>query len=367
MDSFGKATGAERVQSVYAFAALLLSLGAAVLAAVLHSASLGVQVFSTTLLAAVPASFFIALTRPAAVLERVLHSIGTVLCGGRGVKGLCRKSAFPLGDTDIFPAGETRMNGVKFYGDRDPELTIAYAASLMRANGGSLAPIFDQLLTARSGVRYTAQNMQYYGGGGIGGEVGGEPVLMGTLEFLKTMGVEIPDGVMVKQAVYVSIDGELSGLFAITYTRTKYAALGLQALAGNRRVRPVLIAQDFMLTDAFLKEKFGFAARRMAYPERAVRDELAKKTPADDAFCLALTTQAGLAPAAYAISGARALRTSWKLAIAVHVIGGLIGVLTMYALAFLGATALLTPVHVLLYQLVWMIPGLLTSLWARTM
>lgn len=367
MDHYNETTGAERAQNIYAFAALLLSVGAAAVAALLHSLSLGVQVLSTTLFATVPASFFIATSHPSAVLERRLHSIGTVLCGGKGVKGLRRKSVYALRDTDIFPAGETRMNGVKFYGDRDPELTIAYAAALMRACGGILAPIFDQLLTARSGARYPAENMQYYGNGGIGGEICGEPVLMGTLEFLKNMGVEIPDGIMVKQAVYISIDGELSGLFAVTYTRTKFAAAGLASLGGNRRVHPVLVAQDFMLTDAFLKEKFGFASRRMDFPDRATREALSAQTPPDDASCLALTTQEGLAPAAYAISGARALHAAWGLGIAVHIIGGVLGALIMLALAYLGQAELLTPVHVLLYQLVWMIPGWLASLWVRTM
>ena len=42
-------------------------------------------------------------------------------------------------------------------------------------------------------------------------------------------------------------------------------------------------------------------------------------------------------------------------------LGGILGMGIMVALAVLGATQLLTPVHVLLYQLVWMIPGLLIS------
>jgi predicted permease len=37
----------------------------------------------------------------------------------------------------------------------------------------------------------------------------------------------------------------------------------------------------------------------------------------------------------------------------------------MLALGFLGATYLLTPLNVLLYQLVWMIPGLLATNWTK--
>ncbi len=365
MDRAAETTTPEKVQNLCALLSLCASVAVAVLGGVMHSTSMGVQLLSTTLLVAVPASCFVALTRPMAVLERKLHSLGTVLCGWQGVKGLCSKGAYPLTDTDIFPAGSSKMNGVKFYGDRDPEETISYATALMHANGGSLAPIFDQLLASRNGIKYEAGNLQYYGNGGIGGEICGEPVLMGSLDFLKEMGVEIPEGVMVKQAVYVSIDGELSGLFAITYNRSKYSAVGLAALCTNRRVTPVVIAEDFMLTDGFLKEKFGINTRRMAFPSRADREALAEKKAGSEDAALALTTQEGLAPAAYAISAARSLRTAWKLGLAIQMLGGVLGVLIMAALAFLGATELLTPVHVLLYQLVWALPSLLVTFWTK--
>ena len=37
----------------------------------------------------------------------------------------------------------------------------------------------------------------------------------------------------------------------------------------------------------------------------------------------------------------------------------------MLALAYLGRTDLLTPANILLYQLVWAVPGLLVTEWTR--
>ena len=365
MDTYQETSGPEKVQNVYAVIALVASIGVAVAAGILHGLSMGVQIFSTTLLVAMPASFFIALSRPMAVLERRLHDVGTVLCGWKGVLGLSGKAVYPLNDQDLFPTGSVKMNGVKFYGDRDPETVIAYATALRHANGGSLAPIFDQLLASRNGIRYGAENLQFYGNGGIGGEINDEPVLMGTLAFLKEMGVEIPDGTMVQQAVYVSIDGDLSGLFAITYNRTKQAASGMATLCSSRRIRPVIIAKDFLLTADYLKEVFGLRPRRTAFPSHAESIALEAKQASPDAPALALTTRDGLASVAYAITGARALRTASRLGLTVHMMGGILGMLIMAALAVLGSTTLLTPVHILLYQLVWMIPGYIVTMWTR--
>ena len=365
MDTYQTTSGPEKVQNVYALVALLCSIAIAVCAGILHGVSLGVQMFSTTLLVAMPASFFIALTRPMAILERRLHKVGTVLCGWKGVLELSKKCLYPLNDTDLFPTGSVKMNGVKFYGNRTPETIIAYAAALMRVNDGGLAPIFEQLLNNRNGIRYAAENVQFYGNGGIGGEVNGESVLMGTMDFLKEMGVEIPDGIMVKQAVYVSVDGDLSGLFAITYNRSRQAASGMATLCSSRRIRPVIIAKDFVLTAPFLKEMFGLRPKRTVFPSHAESIALAAKQATPDAPVLALTTQEGLASVAYTITGSRALHTACRLGVTVHLMGGILGILIMAALAVLGAAALLTPIHILLYQLVWMIPGVIVTFWTR--
>ena len=47
-------------------------------------------------------------------------------------------------------------------------------------------------------------------------------------------------------------------------------------------------------------------------------------------------------------------------------VGGIVGIAMMGVLAALGATEYLTPVNMFLYQLLWMIPGLLVTGWTRS-
>jgi hypothetical protein len=47
-------------------------------------------------------------------------------------------------------------------------------------------------------------------------------------------------------------------------------------------------------------------------------------------------------------------------------IGGILGMLMMLVLAIIGATNLLTPANLFLYELVWMVPGLLITEWTRS-
>jgi len=365
MDTYNAPSGPEKTMSVYALVVLLVSLCIGIAGSLFYNVELGIQAFAAALLVAVPATAYITLTRPMAVLERRLHKLGTVLCGWQGVKGLSGSAVFPLEDADLFPSGSIKLNGVKFYGQRDPAEVVSYAAALMNLCGGSIAPLFSQLLESRNGYHYDAENLHSYPGG-IGAEVNEEAVLAGTLQFMQDMGVDMPEGTRVNQAIYVAIDGSLSGVFAISYSKSKSASHGLNTLCAYRGLTPVMTGGDFMLTESFLHSKFGVNTRRMEFPEQAIRQELLQKQPEENARALAMTTRDGLSGFAFAVTGARALRSASIAGVVVHMLGGILGLVIMLVLALVGAEALLTPANVLLYDLIWMIPGLLITEWTRS-
>lgn len=365
MDNYQKDSTPQRVMNWYALASLLLSLGIGAAAYVLGADWITViQVISVCLLAAVPATAFITLSRPMNILEKRLHKLGSVICGWPGVVGLKGKAVFPMEHEDLFPAGTVKMNGVKFFGSRDPDQVIAYSTALVTADNGSLAPLFNQVLDSRNGRHYDAEEFRTYPSG-IGGVVCEEPVLAGTSAFLKEMGVEVPEGVRVNNAVYVAIDGELCGLFAMSYDRAANTMAGLSTLCAHGRIRPIVTCTDFTLTQDSVKARLGVKPKKLILPERDQRLELAQKQPAEDAPCYAITTRPGVASLAYAVTGARTLRCTSFVGLIIHMLGGIAGLALMAYLVVVGALHLLTPANLFLYQLIWMIPGLLITEWTR--
>jgi hypothetical protein len=166
--------------------------------------------------------------------------------------------------------------------------------------------------------------------------------------------------------VYVAIDGELCGLFAVNYEKSKKTAAGMISLCSYRGVKPVLVGGKFVLTEKFIYEQFGVNPKRICFPDSETRLEMAQKKPAEDAPSYALITGKGLTPYVYAMNGARTLKNTATLGLVVHMVGGILGVAMMILLAILGATDLLTPVNLFLYELVWMLPGLLITEWTRS-
>ena len=366
MDNYNLESKPEKRQNVYALIALIFSLAVGTVTVFMEDLYTGIQMTAVSLLAAVPATAFLATSRPFAILQRRLHRLGAVLCGWQGVQQLCGKTIFPVRNEDVFPQGTTRMNGVKFFGSRSTEQVLAYATAVVMAEGGGLAPLFRQVLDSRNGRYYDAENLRRYENGGIGGTVLDEPVLVGTLEFLKDMGVEVPEGIQVSQAVCVAIDGELCGVFAISYEKTRSATAGLSTLSSYRGLNPVLVSGDFMMSESFLRGKFGIKSKRLQFPDEQIRNQLNSLQPDEDPQAALLTTVDGLAPMAYCVTGARALRSACNVGVVLHMAGGALGMLVVLTLVLLGALHLLTPANMFLYQLVWMIPGFLVTEWTRS-
>ena len=366
MDVCDKPTAPQKGLNLFALIALIASAAVAVAAGLDGGLRAGIRTWSAAILAACPATMLICQSRPLYTLQRRLYRFGSVLCGWQGVKAACGKAAVPLTDEDLLPGGSVKINGVKFYSNRNPDTIIGYATAVMNASGSCLAPLFEHMRKSRRGQSFEVDEFKSYGTEGCGAIICGESVLLGTQEFLKRMGIELPAGTRVNQAVYVSIDGEFSCVFALAFGKLKGVSAGLAALCGSRRLSPVLSSCNFVLDEDFIRGKYGVDTRRIAFPPAQDREKLARWKPEPEQCTIcALTTQEGLTGAAFAITGARSLRTASVAGAAVHILGGAVGLAAVLILTVSGRVDLLTPANLLLLELTWAVPGLLVSEWTR--
>ncbi len=366
MDSYDCITRPEKHLEWYALIATGLSLTIGIIAGCLLGFSAFVQVTAVSLLAAMPASMLISQSRPTWTLQRRLRKLGTVLCGWQGVEGLSGKTIFPVTYKEMFTDNDARLNGMKFFGGREPGEIVAYATALSVAEDNGLASVFSQVLESYNGKHYDAFHLLHYENGGLGGVVNGEIVLMGSAYFMRKMDIAVPDSAKLNQAIYVAIEGELSGLFAISYDKTKTTLAGLSTLTSYKDLNCVVTSDDFMLTQSFFFNRFGIKPKRLLLPDWETRKKLREKTAKENAPMLLLTTSRGLAPIAYGVTGARMLKNACKLGALLHIAGGLLGLTIVLLLVLLGGLGLITSTNIFLYQLVWLIPAMLITEWTRT-
>ena len=366
MDTYAVPSAPRKAMDRFALAALIASLAVAAAAGIHGGLRVGVRAWSAAILAACPATALICLTRPAWTLERRLHRFGSVLCGWQGVKAAAGRAVVPVTDEDLLPTGTVKINGVRFYSRKNPDTILAYATAVMVHSESCLTPLFEHLRKTRKLQSYEIEAFKTYADKGLGAIICGERVLVGSQEFLRSMGITIPPGTRVNPGIYVSIGREFACIMGLAFGKLKGTSAGLSALCSHRGLTPVLASTNFVLSETFLKERYRVDTRRMIFPAAPDRERLAQWKPQENlsAPC-ALITQEGLAGTAFAISGARNLRTASVAGAAVHILGGILGLLAVLVLTLTNRTDLMTPANLLLFELIWAIPGLMFSEWTR--
>ena len=352
-----------RAMGVYTpIAALLCIAGAALIA---RRADCGYFWAGTLLfLGAVPTASLMSYERVYFLLSKRLHAARAALCGWHGASVFGGEHAVLVGDDDLFPEGSLSLNGFKVY-QGNPERLIAYAAAAARCSGGALFPLFDALLDAHSGRHYTVDKFRFYDSGGVGAQIRDDIILLGSLDFMQRMGVHMDGGSKVRQAAYLSLNGELAAVFAIKYNAPSEVKQGLLSVARSRYFRIVLATRSFLATPEFIKGKFGLPPDSVSFPP--VKDRLRlsgsklKKTGAQGA----LLCRDSFLGYAGTVAAGRLLRAVGRAGALLSVLGGLLGLGLMAVLAVLPAFEAATALNLLLYVLVWLVPTALLCLWAR--
>ncbi len=366
MDNLNAPSTPQQVLDGYVLAALAVSGAIALYASSQGGPEAGVRTWAAAILAAAPATVFLSQTRPLAILQRRLRRFGAVCGSWQGIRAARGPAVVPVGDTDLFPGNGLKINGIKVYAGRSSDALLGYATAVLEAAEDCIAPAFTQLLRSRHAQRYEVEHLKRYSDRGYRATVGGQRVLLGRREFLVEKGIRVDPSAQVSHAVYLSVDGVFSAVFAVTPGKRKGVRAGLGALCNHRGLMPVLSSSNFLVTRSFLEEKFGVDAQRIRLPGLAARESLARwKPPCPEAVPCALLTQEGLGGLALSITGGRTLYTASVAGAAVHILAGIIGLGIVLALTLCGRTDLLTPMNLFLLELIWALPGLLISEWTR--
>ncbi len=222
--------------------------------------------WSAMLLASFPAGILIAYAKPFSALARRLYRAGAAIAGWQGARILSGEAGLIVEDADLFPPQNVTQGGMKLYGSRPAPMVIGYANAVVQTAGSGLVPLFEQMMHDQNGRRYTVDTFRRYEGGGLGATIRGDVVLMGSIAFMKLMRVRVPEGTRLKQAVYLSVNGELTAVFALNYAPAESVRAGLSAVLRAGSLVPVLATRDFMITPQFLKLRYKIPPEHIEFP-----------------------------------------------------------------------------------------------------
>lgn len=296
---------------------------------------------------------------PFSRFARHLQRVGCAVAGWAGAEKLCRRKSMIITDADLFPPGTIQLNGIKIYGEERRKIA-SYAAAMAHQSGCGLERLFDSFLRTENARYVQMEDFRFYEEGGWSGTVHGETVLMGTASFMRKMEVRLPADVNLKTGIFLSIDRQLAAVFAVKYNPAENVDFALRMLRRSH-ISPILAARDPNITPALLKRKFHKGVK-VEYPDLTSRVALSEAEHDRD-LPRALLFREGLMPYAETVAGSRRLCQAVRRSTAISLLGSVLGTLLVFYLVFQSAYALMTPLMVELFLLLWTLPVLLYSDW----
>lgn len=291
-----------------------------------------------------------------------LNKSGAALAGWQGVLRETRGANLILNDIDLFPVGSVQLNGIKVFGSFPIDKVVAVTATVIRDAGSGLEKIFYDLLRSQGTLYRNGSEFAAYEGGGASETIRGEQILVGSASFMTLMEVSLPPGLKVKNAVFCAIDGELAGIFALNYHLPNTVPYAIDTLIHNK-VTPVLATRDFNLIPSMLRQKCKLPVEKMEFPAVERRRELSAREQEHSDVLTAVLCREGVGPFAEAVVGGRRLRSAVRFSTVLTCLGSAVGALLGFYLTFVAAYASLTPMNVMLFLLMWLVPTPLISGW----
>ena len=294
---------------------------------------------------------------PFSRLSRHLQKAGCAVAGWQGAEKISARRGLIVTDADLFPPGTIQLNGVKTFGEELPKV-YGYAAAMTRCAGCGLERLFDDLCRSEGGRRENACDFSFYEEGGYSATIRGESVLMGSASFMRKMEVRLPGNINLKTGIFLAVDRQLAAVFAVKYNASENVDFALRMIRRSRMM-PILASRDPNITPGLLHRKF-YKKVKVEYPDLSTRVALSE-AELDRGAPRALLLREGLLPYAEAVVGGRRMCSAARRCTGLSLLGSALGTLLAFYLTSLGEYRLLTPLSLVAFLLLWVLPVLVMS------
>lgn len=313
--------------------------------------------WTAMLLLAAPLGGVLSFTLPFSLISARLAHARAALNGWYGARVLRRCETLFVEDGALFPGDSLRLSGVKVFGGYSSSQVLLLCASVLDALDCGVA----SRLIAPGEVLLPVNALHMYDQGGAGGEIGTQSVLVGTWSFMQKMGVHMEEGARIRQALYVSVGGELAGLVALRYEAAPRVAEALERLSGPAAPALVLTGSDMLITHGLLKAKFRLPLKRLVCPKLRARLELARRAE-DAAVPGAVLSRPTLDAFAAAVLDARTLVGVTRGELILGGLAALSGAAGLFLLAIIGKMEAVSCANLLAFTAAWALISLLAMI-----
>ena len=323
-----------------------------------------ISVFTGMVCLAMPATL-LAVQAPLSACCRRILALGGFINGWHAVRRFGQPDALAVDMADLYPDESMLLHGIKTFSNTHVDEAILTAASLAVRSGGPLAMIFRRIIENKEELLYEVDSLVYEQGMGLSGWVDGRRVFVGNGRLLQNHGVDVPsadyearyakDG---RRLVYLSIAGQLSAMFVVSYLPDPEIQSALQYLCRSR-VTLLVRSCDPNITASDLCESFELDEYYVdVLPAAAGRLYMQLTEKTTESLPAVMASNGHILGTARVLSACRGLKIKAMTALVVQTIGAAVGLLGCLLWAMNGT---LSPIQPLLLMLLarfftWFVP-----------
>ena len=296
---------------------------------------------------------------------KVMLSRGGFLVGWKAVRQFGQLDALVVDIADLYPDESMLLHGIKTFSGTHIDEAILTAASLVVRSGGPLSMIFRRIIENKEELLSEVESLVYEQGMGISGWVDGRRVFVGNRRLLQNHGVDVPsldyearyakDG---RRLVYLSLGGQLSAMFVVSYLADPEIQEALQDLC-HSRVTLLVRSCDPNITSMDLCESFGLDEYYVdVLPATAGRAYMQLVERTKESMPAVMASNGHILGTAWALSVCRSLNVKSTLALVAQALVSAFGLFMCLVWALEGPLNLLRLllIAVISFFVTWVLP-----------
>lgn len=267
----------------------------------------------------------------------------TAISGYAAAVSYGNSHAIALDAMELFPETSVMLHGIKTFSGTRVDEAILDAASVSIRAGGPLSHVFRRMILNKVDMLHEVDTLVYEQDMGLSGWISGRRILIGNRRLLDNHGIDIPSkdyedryAINGRQLVYLSIAGELSAMFVVSYNADPTVRRILKTLT-ERHITLLVRTCDQNVTEPLLCSVFGlngYYVELLNAPAgrsfEALVSGVSTSEPAQIVSC------GGSLGMLTALAQCRRLRTSIKLFAVLQSLFGVVGMALIAVPALLG-------------------------------
>lgn len=197
-------------------------------------------------------------------MSRHLHRYGSAVCGNDAVADMTQIGSVVVDSNYLFTKNSVVLHGIRTFGSFRIDDAIIDAASVVCASNGALSGVFLSVIDNDRSLLRKVDTIIYEDGLGLSAWVSERRVLIGTAELLKNHGIEVPSRDYEnkylekgRNLVYVSVAGQLTAMFVVSYRVRRDVFEKIRSLY-RHRIGLIIVNRDCNITEEKIAEHFKY-------------------------------------------------------------------------------------------------------------